>query len=140
MFGEGNNVLRSLAQRWNTELELSEAMEKILTEAAVLDRSFEVLVGGGDDADVNFNLAVAAETVERLTVEYAQQLDLSLQLQLADFVKEKCALVGKFKETGLGGIGAAEGAFFVSEEFAFDEVLGKGCAIDIDPRATTPMG
>ncbi len=115
-------------------------MKEILAEAAILDRSFEVLIGGGDNADVDFNFAVAAETIEGLAVEHTQQLDLSLRLQFADLVEEERALVGEFEEPGLGGIGAAERAFFVSEEFALDQVFGKRGAVDVNPGAAAAMG
>ena len=133
MFGEGDDILGALAQRRNAQLELSKAVEEVLTEAAFFDGGFEILVSGGDDADVDFNLAVTAETVEGLAIEHAQEFHLSLQLQFADFVEEESAFLGEFEKAGLRGIGAAEGAFFVSEEFAFDEVFGEGGAVDIDP-------
>ncbi len=105
-----------------------------------LDCGFEILVGGRDNADIDFDLAVAAQTVEGLAIQHAQQFHLSLQLQFADFVEEQRALVGQFKQTGLGGIGAAEGAFFVSEEFAFHEVFGQRGAVDIDPGTAAAVG
>src|SRR6185437_510411 len=39
---------------------------------------------------------------------------------------------GGFEEAGLDGVGAAESAFFVAEELAFDEIFRKSGAIDID--------
>ena len=139
MFRQRNNILRPLAQRRHAQLELAEAMKQILAEAAVLHCGFQILVGRGDDAHVNFDLAVPAQTVERLTVEHAQQFDLSLQLQFADFVEEQRSLVGQFEQPGLGRIGAAESAFFISEEFALDEILGKRRAVDVDPRPAAAM-
>src|ERR1035438_9712010 len=111
---------------------LPEAVEEILAEAAFLDRGFEILVGGGDNANIDVDLAVAAETVEGLAIEHAQQLHLSLQLQFPDFVEEKSALVGQFEKAGFGSIGATEGALFIPEEFAFHQVLGKRGAVNVD--------
>ncbi len=140
MFSQGNDVFRTLAQRRNAELELAEAMKKILAKAAFFDRSFEILIGGGDDADIDFDFAVAAETVERLAIQHAQKLDLSLQLQFADFVEKKSTFVGQFEEARFRNIGAAEGAFFVSEEFALHQILGKRGAVDVDPGTAAAMG
>ena len=72
MFGEGNDVLGALPQWRNAELNLTETVKKILAEAAVFDRCFEILVGGSDNADIDLDLTVAAEAVERLAIEYAQ--------------------------------------------------------------------
>ena len=139
VFGKGNDVLRTLSQRGNAQLELTEAVKKILAEAAISHRGFEILVGGGDNAYINFDFAMAAETVEGLAIEHAQQFHLSLQLQFADFVEKKRALVGHFEQPGLGGVGAAESAFFVSEKLALDEIFGKRRAVDVDPRTAAAL-
>ncbi len=76
---------------------------------------------------------MATQPVERLAIEHAQQFHLGLQLQFADFVEEQRALVGHFEQARLGSVGAAERAFFVSEQFAFDQVLGERSAVDVDP-------
>src|ERR1700722_754463 len=139
MLGQRHNILGTLAQRWHTELQLAQAMEKILAEAAIAHGAFEILVGGGDDAYVDFYLAMSAETVEGLTVEHAQQLDLRLQLQFADFVEEQRAAVREFEQAGLGRVGAAEGSFFVSEEFALHQIFRKRGAVDVNPGAAAAM-
>src|SRR5690348_18046466 len=135
MFGKGDNILRPLAQRRHAKLKLTETMEQVLAEAAVFDRGFEILVRGSHDAHVNFDLAMAAEPVKRLAVEHTQQLYLRLQLQFADFIEEKRALVGEFEQSRLRGVGATEGTFLISEEFALHQILGKGCAVDEIGRA-----
>src|ERR1700685_4783499 len=127
MFGEGDDVFWAFAQWRNAKLELAEAVKEIAAEAAGLDCGFEILIGGGDDAHINVDVAIPAETVKGLAVENTKQLDLHLQLQFADFVEEKCAFVGEFEKAGLGGIGSAEGSFFITEQFAFDQIFrGRG--------------
>ena len=93
MFREGDDVLGALAQRRNAELKLAETVKEILAKAAFLDRGFKILIGGGDNANIDSDLAVTAKTIKGLAVEYAQQFHLSLQLQFADFVEEQSALV-----------------------------------------------
>src|ERR1700722_20943467 len=87
--GQGNDVFGALAQRGNAKLELAETVKKILAESACFDHGFEILIGGRDNADIDMDLAVAAETVEGLAVEHAQKFYLRLQLQFANFIKEK---------------------------------------------------
>src|SRR5450755_4198597 len=140
MFGERNNILGTLPERRNPKLKLAETVEQVLAETAVLDRGFEILIRGGNNADVNLNLAMTAQTEERLAIQHAQQFDLSLQLQLANFVEKKRALVGHFKEAWLRYVGPAERAFFVAEEFTLHEILGKRGAVDVNPRPAAAMG
>src|SRR5579871_5686416 len=135
MFSQGNNILGPLAQRRNPELELTEAMKEVLAESSLPYGSFQILVGCGNDANVNLDLAVSTETIERLTVEHAQKFHLRLQLQFADFVQKKCSLVRQFEQSGLGAVGPAEGPFFIAEEFTFNQIFRKRGAIDVDPWA-----
>ena len=79
------------------KLKLAEAMEKILPKAARGHGGIEILIGGGDDADIDFDLAVTAQTVEWISIQNTQQLYLRVQLQFADFIEEKRALVGHFE-------------------------------------------
>ena len=138
MFREGNNVLGTIAQRWNAKLELPEPVVEILTESTVFHRGFEILIGGGDNADVDLNLTVTAEPVEGLAVKHAQQFHLRLQLQFADFVEEKCPLVGEFEKARLRGVGAAERSLFVSKELALNKIFRKRGTVDVDPRPAAP--
>ena len=97
MFGQSDNVFGALPQRGHAKLKLAETMEEILAKASCGNRGVEILVGGGDDAHVHFNLAMSTKAVEGISVEHAQQLDLSLKLQYPDFVKEERAFVGEFE-------------------------------------------
>jgi hypothetical protein len=115
MLGQGNDILGALAQGGHAQLKLAKPMEKILAKAAGGNGRIEILIGGGNDTDIDLNLAVTAEPVERISIQDTQELDLSLQLQFADFIEEERTLVGKFEQAGLGRIGARKRAFFVAE-------------------------
>lgn len=45
--------------------------------------------------------------------------------------------MGEFVEAGFGGVGAAKGAFLVTKELAFKEMLGDCAAADIHPGLVT---
>src|SRR5712672_2269907 len=139
MFSQRDNVLRTLAQGRDSKLELAEAVEKIPPEASFPNGCLKILVGGSDDPDIDFDFAVAAQTVKRLAVKHPQQFHLSLQLKFANFVQEKRAFVGHFKEAGLGGVSAAEGPSFISEEFTFHQVFRKRSAVDAYPGTAAAM-
>src|SRR5271154_6525081 len=139
VLGQRDDVFRTLAQRRHAKLELAETMEKILAEAAGGDGGVEILVRRGDDPDVDCDLAVASQAVEGRSVEHAQQLDLSLKLEFSDFIEKERALVGEFEQAGLGRIRAGEGALFVTEQLALDQVLGQRSTVDVDPGPAAPI-
>src|SRR3954454_25300461 len=122
MLGKGHRVLRPLAQRRNSQLKLAEAMKEPLAEPSFSYSCLKVLVRGGNDADVNLDLAMSTEPAKRLPIQHAQQFHLPLQLQFADLVQKERSPVGEFKEPRFRRIGAAEGAFLVSEKFALYQV------------------
>src|SRR6266576_4810023 len=140
MLGESNDIFWSLAQRWNPQLKLAEAVKEILAEAALAYCGLEVLVGCSDNTDVNLDLAMSTQTVERLSIQNAQQLHLCLQLQFPDLIEEKRASIGKLEQARLRCVGAAERAFFVSEQFALHQVFRKCGAIDVNPRTAAAVG
>jgi len=97
------------------KLKLAETMKKVLAKTPRRDSGVEILIGGGDDADIYGDLTVASQTVEGRSVQHAQKLNLSLKLQFADFIEEERALVGELKQAGLGRIRASKCALFIAE-------------------------
>ena len=74
-----------------------EAEEEVLAEFLALDAFFQPAVGGGDDAHIHFDGAVAADPFEFPFLEDAQQLGLDLGRDLADFVEQDGAAVGQLE-------------------------------------------
>src|SRR5580704_13912657 len=140
MFSQRDHVFRPLTQRWNSQLKLAQAMEKILAEAPFTHGCFQILIGCGDDPHIHCDLAMAAQTVIRSSVQHAQQLYLNMRWKLADFIQKERSLVSQFEKPRLRGIGAAEGPFFVAKQFALDQVLRQSRAVDVDPGFTVPVG
>jgi hypothetical protein len=67
-----------------------------------------------------------------------QQLGLHRQRQLADLVEEDGAVVGLREQSLARPVGAGERALGVAEEFALDQGLGDGAAVDRDEGAIAP--
>ena len=135
MLGEQGDVFRVLAQRGDIDGEDVEAKIEILAEFPPGDQFLEVPIGGADDAHVHLQGAGSADPFEGLGVEGAQQLDLGGEWDIAHFVQEQGATVCRFETSWLLAVGAGEGAFFVAEEFAFQQGFGKGGAVDRYKRA-----
>jgi hypothetical protein len=67
--------------------------------------------------------------------EKSQQLGLGIRAEVTDFIQKQGPAAGRFQKAALaGGAGTAEGAFFVTEQFAFDQVRGDGRTVDGDKR------
>src|SRR5580698_7664385 len=132
MAGEERNIFFALAQRRDHEGDYVEAVEKIFTKIALGDFIFEIFVGGGDDADIDGDGIVTAYRNEALLLESAQNLGLRLEAHVADFVEEERAAIGSLKLALFVGRGAGKRRLAVSEEFAVNEVLGQGGAVDLD--------
>ena len=82
----------------------------------------------------NGHRRLAADTVEGAVFEEAQQLRLELQVELADLVEEEDAVPRAFGVAEMPSRGAGEGAAFVAEQLALQEVLRNGGAVHGDER------
>ena len=109
-----------------------EAEVEVAAELALGHVLFEVAVGGGDHADVDFDRLVAADALEGVAFQDAEELGLGGGVHLADFVEHEGAFVGLLELADLAFGGAGEGAFLVAEELAFEERLGEGGAVEAD--------
>ena len=78
----------------------------------------QVAIGGGDDAHIHLHRALGADRIDFAFLQRAQQLDLHVQAQFADFVQEQRAAVGllEFAQMLVGGAG--EGALLMAEQDA----------------------
>ena len=76
----------------------------------------------------------------RLAVQYAQKLGLHPAVQFPDLIQEQSPAVGRFKQTGLQVLGAAESSFFVAEKLALHQMFRQRGAIDVDERLPRARG
>ena len=92
-----------------------EAVIKVAAESALADEFAKILVRGGDDADIHALCAVAAEALEFLFLQNAQQFGLEVERKVADFIKKERAAVGQFKSADFLIDGPGERALFMAE-------------------------
>ena len=71
-----------------------EPVVQVFAEPAGADQGLEVLVGRGQDPDVDRDRLRAADPLERHLLEHAEQLGLDLEVDVADLVEEERAAVG----------------------------------------------
>jgi hypothetical protein len=128
------NVVAPLSQRRQRHRHHVEAVEQVLAELALLHFLLQGSVRGGNDAHVDLNIRGAADALERLLFEEAQELGLEQGHHLADFVEEYRAAVGRFQQAALLPVGAGERAALVAEQLALEQRLGQRRARDVHER------
>src|SRR6185312_3200910 len=128
------HVLEALAQRGNVDRDNVQAEIQILAKLLLLDAGFEIAVGGGDDADIDLDGAIAAHAFQLALLQDAQQFGLHVGRDFADFIEQNRATVGEFETAFALGEYAGERSFFVAEKFAFNKVFRHGGAIHANER------
>ena len=101
--------------------------------------SIEILVGGRDDAHIDLDRSACADRVDLALLQRAQELDLGLERQFADFVEKEGAGVGlaELADVLLGRAG--ERALLVAEQDRLDQCFGERAAVDGDERLAAPL-
>ena len=130
--GDEEDIIGAVAEWGEGDDDDGEAEVEIFAKSAIGDGVLEVRIGGGDDAGVAGEFFAGADGLEAFILEEAEEFDLDLGGEFADFVEEEGAIGGGFDEAFALGGGAGEGPFFVAEEFAFEEIFGDGVTIDGD--------
>ena len=131
---ERRNVVRPLAQRRIEDREHVEAIVEIAAELLVGDHLREIAVGRRHEPDVDADGAVAAQPLELLLLQHAQEFRLQLERNVADFVEEQRAAVRELEAADLLRDGARERAFLVSEQLALEQARRNRGAVQLDER------
>ena len=100
----------------------------------------QVAVGRGDDAHVDLQRRRAADALEALLLERAQDLGLQRQRQVADLVEEQRAAMRQLELARLARDRAGERALLVAEELGLEQRLGNRGAVDGDERRRRRAG
>ena len=132
--GELQDFVAPLAQRRHDRLDHLEPVIQVLAELAAQHHRLEVAVRGGDDADVDFDLLVAAKLGELRVLQHVEQLGLERRLHLADLVEEDRAEVRLLELADARRRGAGERAFLVAEQLAFEQLRRQRRAVHLDER------
>ena len=94
----------------------------------------QVGVSGRNDAGGRLNLPCPTQPVIRLAVEHAKKLGLHARIQFADLVQKQRPAGRCFKQALLDSVGSAEGALFVAEQLAFNQVFRESGAVHVYER------
>src|SRR5262245_9172166 len=131
---EERYVLAPLRERGEGKLDDPQSVVEILAEPPRARRRLEILVRGGDQPHVDADRLVAADALELLLLDRAEQLGLRLKGHVADLVEEQRAAVGGLELSLASRDRSGEGSLLVSEELALDELARQRCAVHLDER------
>jgi len=134
-FGQHDQIFRTFAQRRQRQPQYRQAIKQIGAEAAFTHALFEIAMGGADDAHIDGDRPGATDAHHFTLFQYPQQPRLQGQWHFADFIEKQGAAMGRFKQAGVTATtGTGERAFFVAEQFRFQQGFGNRTAIDGDKR------
>ena len=136
---EQQDVVSPLPQGRDVNGDHVEPVVEVLSEAARADHFLQGLIGGGDDAHVNGDIFLAAQLFDLSLLEYAQQLGLHGHGHIADFVQKEGSALGQLEFAHTAApLGPGEGPFLIAKEFALNEGLWDGGAVDGDEGLVFP--
>ena len=131
--------LAAFPQRRQAELHDVQPVKQIFAELVRGDGLGDVAVGRGDETHVDAQFLRAADAREGAVLQKPQQLGLKRLAHVGDFVEKNRAAVGLLHASGFLFQRAGERAFFVAEQFAFEQRFGNGGAIDADVMRLAPQ-
>ena len=108
---------------------------EVFAERAEADHRRQVAVRRGDQAHIDLDGAGAAEPLELVLLQHAQNLRLRARTHVADFVEEQRAAVGLLEAADALAVGAGERALLVAEQFGLEQVFLQGRAVHLDEVA-----
>ena len=109
-------------------------MVEVLAERSFAHALLEVLVRGRDHANVDLDLLVAADPIERTIGKHTQKPRLQLGRHVADLVEEKRPALGLLEAAATLLLSSGERAAFVAEELGLEEILRHRGGVDGDER------
>ncbi len=116
------------------ELDHLQAVVQVLAEGAGPHHRLEVAVRGGQHAHIDLDRTVAAEARELAVLQHVQQLGLEGRRHVADLVEHHRALLRELELADARLPGAGEGAAFVAEQLAFQQVRRQRRAVHLHER------
>src|SRR5262245_27431804 len=136
--GQQLQVVAALAQGGQVDGEHAQPIVQVQPELALVRPGLQVAVGGGDQAHVGADRLAATDALERLLLQYPQDLRLGRQRHVADLVKKQGAAVGLLEPADAAALRPGEGALLVAEQLALQQRLRDGGAVQGQKRRLGP--
>ncbi len=138
--GKQQNIRFPLSQRRHVYRKDIQPVVEVSPKGFFLHTLLQVLVGGGDHPDINLDGFLPSDPFQFPLLENPQQPGLDIQADGSDLVQKNGSLVGQFKFPQFLLDSSGKRSFFMSEQFAFDQVGRKSRAIYLDERPFGSVG
>ena len=132
MLAEKKDILPSFPQRRDLDRHYIQTVIQILPELFPIDQGVQVLIRGGDHADIHFAGFRCADRCKLLILQHPQDLCLQCQRHIADLIQEDRSPVRQFEFSLAICICTGKRTFAVAEEFGFQKIVGDRSAVDHD--------
>src|SRR5258705_8581436 len=109
------------AEGWHFDQKYIQPVKQVLTETASRDRRGQVTICGCDEAYLHKDRLGAADALEFPLLQDAQECDLRIGQELADFIEEEGAAVGQFEASKPTLHRTGKGALLMAEQFRGDQ-------------------
>src|SRR6476620_2910019 len=117
--GQQPDIVRPFTKGRQMQHDPFEPKIQIFPEPAFDHAAMQVLVGGGDNPDIDGSRFGITDAVKRLFLKHPQELTLMIDAEIADLVEKQRSLVGQLEIAFTVEECAGEAASDMSEQFAF---------------------
>src|SRR5579863_1702226 len=124
------DVLPAFAKSGDAQTQNIEAEIEIAAEGALHDGLLQIAVGGGEDSNVDWDTASAADWTNFLFLDRPQHLRLQIDGEFSDFVEEDGSTFCHGHQSVFRLVGAGERTLNVAEQFALDQRGDERSAVD----------
>ena len=129
MLEQDGDVIFSLSQGGDLDLDDVDAIEEIFPEFTGLDESTQVVICGRDESEVHLDRFCPTHPHYFAFLKHPQELHLERGRGFGDLVQKNCAAVCRFEVPDLCGYSTREGPFIIPEQCRLQEGLSKSSAV-----------
>src|SRR5690606_3761805 len=123
MIGQYRNVLATIPQWRKFQADHVEAVIQVLPESARPHGGLQVLVAGGDNANIHWNCLSGAHRPDLAFLKYSQEFHLKSKGHVANLIQKDGATVGGLKQSAMVVAGAGKSPFDMAKQFGFQQLL-----------------
>src|SRR5262249_41760842 len=138
LLGEGEDVLRTLPQRWHAKGQHLEPVVQVLAEEPTANLLSQLPMRRAHHAHVHREGAGVAHPPDLTILENPEELRLERQRHLGNLVEEERPTVRRLEQSSLGGRRSGERTADVAEELRFEELAGERGDVDRQERMVSP--
>src|SRR6201993_972512 len=117
MVHKRRNVFAAIAQRRQQNRKHVQTVIEIAAKFTLVRHLHEIAIGGSHQPNIDLVSPGAAQALELLFLQNAQQLRLQRRRDIPYFIKKKRALIGQFETANFLRDSASERALLMAKEF-----------------------